>query len=579
MRPVRLALTIAAGILVLGVVWAAWQTWQVSRSLSAAADDARSLQTAIDESDQAGVDEALERLEKHASDADGRTGGTTWSLMTHAPMFGDDAKGVRLVSSVLGDLTSEGFSQLAESAADLDAYLPREGKIPLDSLQGLQDPVSQADIAFAEADRRLSAEDPSGYVGPLKTNYEDLAARIADASSGLSTATKALALLPDMLGGAGPRNYLLIFQNNAEIRATGGLPGAWALVHADDGALEIERQGTASDFLAREGGSILPLTPEEEQAYGPQLGEYFQDANFTPDFTRSAELWHAWWDATFPATGIDGVLSVDPVAMSYLLDSTGPVTVGDVTLTSENAVAELLNAPYIEKDPTAQDAFFAEAGRAVFTAVTGSLQSPVGFLRALSRATVEGRVHVNSFIPEEQAQIDGTSLAGELPDDDGAHPHVQIAINDATGSKMSYYLRYRASVDARDCSGGVQSLLGTLSLNQSMPAAEAAILPAAVTGGGQFGIAAGKQLVIARIYGPTGGSLSNLRIDGKTFDSEVIQLNGRPVMVVVVELSGPDDVLVSWSMQTKQGQEENGTVGVTPSVAPGAKSSTIPTAC
>ena len=38
-----------------------------------------------------------------------------------------------------------------------------------------------------------------------------------------------------MLGGDGPRNYLLVFQNNAEIRATGGLPGSWAEVHAEDG--------------------------------------------------------------------------------------------------------------------------------------------------------------------------------------------------------------------------------------------------------------------------------------------------------------------------------------------------------
>ena len=59
----------------------------------------------------------------------------------------------RLVSSVLDDLTSEGFAQLADSAADLDAYLPTDGKIPLDSLQRPQAPVSQADAAFADGRR------------------------------------------------------------------------------------------------------------------------------------------------------------------------------------------------------------------------------------------------------------------------------------------------------------------------------------------------------------------------------------------------------------------------------------------
>ena len=40
-------------------------------------------------------------------------------------------------------------------------------------------------------------------------------------------------------------------------------------------------------------------------------------------------------------------MALDPVAMSYLLDGTGPVQVDGTTLTRDNVVDELLNKPYL----------------------------------------------------------------------------------------------------------------------------------------------------------------------------------------------------------------------------------------
>ena len=78
-------------------------------------------------------------------------------------------------------------------------------------------------------------------------------------------------------------------------------------------------------------------------------------------------------------TGVDvsGVISLDPVSLSYLLEATGPVALptGDV-LTSENAVDLLLNGVYLRyADPRDQDAFFAAAAGSVFGALT-SIEAP-----------------------------------------------------------------------------------------------------------------------------------------------------------------------------------------------------------
>jgi hypothetical protein len=575
----RVAVLTVGALLVLGVAWVAWQVWHVNDSLNAAADDAQSLQAALGVGDQRSVDDVLHRLREHSADADDRTSGTTWSMLEHLPVYGDDVEGVQVVSSVLHDLTQEGFAELAQSAADLESYTPRDGQVPLDTLEALQEPVSKADAAFAKADQRLSSRDTSTYVGPLRRNYEVLADRVAEASSALATAHKSLRLLPPMLGEERPRNYLLVFQNNAEIRATGGLPGAWALITANNGTVEIVRQGTGNDFPPHDGEPILPLTSEELELYGPQLGDFFQDANFTPDFPRTAELWRAWWGTTFPDQPLDGVLALDPVALSYLLEGTGPLPVGDVVLTPENAVEELLSTPYLTADSAAQNSFFALAARSIFEAVTRGLQAPMDFLRGLQRGAREGRVYLTSFQADEEAEIRGTSLEGGVAADDGSSPRVFIAINDATGSKMSYYLRYRAQIQARGCGETGQSLLGTMSLNQSILASEAAELPAAVTGGGLHGTQAGRQLVAVRIYGPTGGTIDGVRIDGKRADPVSVQLNGRPVVLVLLELSGPDDVVVTWDMTSGPAQTGNGHVVVTPSVVPGSKSAAFRSAC
>ena len=121
--------------------------------------------------------------------------------------------------------------------------------------------------------------------------------------------------------------------------------------------MSLTRHGTAADFPTTS-DPVLPLSAGERAAYHEQLGTYWQDAGFTPDFPRAAQLWTAHWHQRFPRIPIRGVIALDPVALSYLLTGTGPVQVGSTELTSDNAVQELLNTPYLTLAPRAQDVFF-----------------------------------------------------------------------------------------------------------------------------------------------------------------------------------------------------------------------------
>ena len=94
-----------------------------------------------------------------------------------------------------------------------------------------------------------------------------------------------------------------------------------------------------------------------------------------------------------------------------------------------------------------------------------------------------------------------------------------------------------------------------MSLSQTIPAAEAAELPDESPVAASTALSLASQLVIVRIYGPVGGTIDRPeagRLGAST--AEPVIIDGRPVALVVAELSGPDDVLLTWTMTTGPGQ-------------------------
>ncbi len=237
-----------------------------------------------------------------------------------------------------------------------------------------------ADKQLQRQAARVHAIDTEGLVPQLAAPVEQLQRKLSEPRRPSERASLAVRLLPPMLGSEGPRNYLVLFQNNAEIRATGGMPGALAVLRADHGRLSIVGQGTAGD-LGFHQTPPLRLTRQETALYEKKLGMYAADLDFTPDFPRAAQIARAMWRASKGQT-VDGVLSADPVALSYLLQGTGPVQVpGGPTLNASNAVDVLLSDIYrTQPDSDLQNAFFAASARSVFDAVASGKGDPVKVL-------------------------------------------------------------------------------------------------------------------------------------------------------------------------------------------------------
>lgn len=574
-RTVLVALVVV--VLALGA-YVAWTAYRVNDSLTAAVADATRLETALRTGDEAATTQALDDLSANADTAAGATDGPVWSLLTHVPVLGDDAGGVRAASRAVALLSGDGLRPLVTSTGRLDGLLPQGGRIDVQQLVALRDPVAQGAQALSQADEELAAEDPDTFIGRLAGPYRDLQQRVGDARTAVTSADTALQVMPSMLGQDGPRRYLLVFQNNAEVRATGGLPGAVSVLTADDGAVSLGQQVAAS-ALGTAPAPALALTGAEEQIYGEVFGTFFLNATMTPDFPRAADLMRARWQQVYPEQSVDGVLAVDPVALSYLLRATGPVEVDGVALTSETVVDELLNNVYRRiADPAEQDAFFARAASAVFDRLLAGSASPQDALSALAQGAREHRLYVRSFAGAEQAVLQPTTVAGALITDPAAPPQVGLYLNDLTGSKMSYYLRTEVDVEATSCTADTQTYTGRTTLRSEAPA-DAASLPGYITGDALNGVTPGDQFVLARIHGPVGGSVTDLQIDGEGQQAQVVDQDGRPVVTTAVLLTPGQRVEVTWAMTSGRGQTGDTEVGVTPGIEPGNASFVSPSAC
>ena len=571
------------GLGIVALVWCGWTAYRVSADLKEARDQAQILEASLSRGDIDGAERANRRFQDLTESAAGRTDGWVWGAFESVPVFGDDAEGLATVSEVLSDLASSGIPPVLESAAQLNAgsFAPTDHQFPLDRIAALEAPAAESSAVFADAAARLGRIDSDGFAGPLRNELELLKDEVELTSATLETAVRAARLMPALLGGSGPRDYLLVFQNNAELRATGGLPGVMSLIHAENGRVDITRQASAG-AMGELDEPVLPLSTEELDLFGPQLGTYFLDANFTPDLPRAAELWRARWQLEI-GSDIDGIFVVDPVAVSYLLESMGALQVEGRDLTAQTVVAEVEHLAYLRYgDQVSQDAFFNAVADAAFDLFASGQGDPVQLVEGLIRGVNERRILMHSFERDEQAVIDGTTIAGEVADPGTDIPQVGVYLNDGTGAKMSFFLDHEVQVTSASCDEGRQYLTARLRVTSETPP-NVRDLPQSVTGftdGFADSVRRGDQIIVADLYAPAGGVIRDLAFDGERLPDPAIDHNaGRDVVSVGLPLQPGETRVVTWSMVTGEGQTGPTEVSVTPGARPENESSVAPSTC
>ncbi|WIB16067.1 DUF4012 domain-containing protein [Curtobacterium sp. MCPF17_050] len=505
-------------LMMLAGVWVGVRGVLAKGHLERALLDVGSLQSQLEGGDTSAGKQIADHLEDEASSARRLTGDPIWSAAQHVPFFGANLRAVREVSVVVDEVADGAIVPVAGVLGEVGtgSLAPQDGKVDLEPLVGAQPAVAQAAKTLTKADRDAQAIDTSATLSPVTSAVNQLRNALISAATQMDIANRVVQLAPAMLGHDSERNYVLLFQNNAELRAGGGIPGAVALLNVQDGVIKLENQAAGSSFGPYD-EPVLPLDPESVNLYGDITARYMQDVTLTPRFDLSARLAREMWKQKF-GQQVDGVLAIDPVTLGYILRATGPVQLptGD-TLTSDNAAKLLLSDVYAKyPDPDVQDAFFASAASAVFEKVSSGGFDAKAFIGALTDGTKDGRIRLWSANNAEQKQIEGTAVAGTLPTASVKTREFGVYLNDGTAAKMDYYLDKKVSVGSSVCrKDGRPTSVVEVTLKNTAPADAAASLPRYVTGGGEFGTEPGKIKTLMSVYAPPGAIYLGASQDGK----------------------------------------------------------------
>ena len=485
-RVLRVLLVAAAAVVVV-LAFTAYQAVKARSAMLTAADRLTTMSDRAAAGDPGAARQAMFDAQAATVSAQRNTSGPVWWLASKLPLIGDDVTAVRTVIDVADNVTQGILPDLidaSEALAPADLQ-PKGGRINLAGIRDVAPALAAANDRLGVQLQQAQAIDTSSLMSRVAAPVAELQTKLADAHTVTERVSLAAQLLPTMLGGEQQqRTYLVMFQNNAEVRAGGGIPGAMAVVQAKNGRVSLTRQASLSDLSAF-GVPVVPLSKSEEDLFGRNLGQYPADVTFTPDFERSAELLREMW-LRDTGQAVDGVVSVDPVAMSYLLNATGPVTLADGTkLTAANAVDYLLHDVYMtEPDPDRQNAIFADAASKVFAALTTSQGDAQALFDGLLKGAQEHRIRVWSADEAERNLLATTPLAGRMPTEATSTPQLGVYLNDGTGAKMDYYLKYGVDVAPQSCAAdGSQTLKVTITLKSTAPS-DAAALPESVIGPG-----------------------------------------------------------------------------------------------
>ncbi|MCK5459839.1 DUF4012 domain-containing protein [Candidatus Parcubacteria bacterium] len=126
----------------------------------------------------------------------------------------------------------------------------------------------------------------------------------------------------EILGKDSFKQYLIIFQNNYELRATGGFIGSFAVIDIDQGRIKRINIPEGGSYDVRGGLTKMISAPIPLHLISPLW--QFHDANWWPDFPTSARKLMEFYEISGGST-VDGVIAITPEIIIDLLKITGPI--------------------------------------------------------------------------------------------------------------------------------------------------------------------------------------------------------------------------------------------------------------
>ncbi|MHB8340921.1 MAG: DUF4012 domain-containing protein [Mycobacteriales bacterium] len=517
-RRVAIGGAVVAALLIAAGLWVGLRGLAARRELLAARAGISALRHALLSGHQAAAQADLAAVQRETRAASSDTTDPVWSVAAHLPFVGASVAATRTMAATVNTLAGNVLPALVATGDTISPGKLRVGgaTLRLAPLQAAAPVLATADTEVSQALARLQRVPAAGLLGPVRRARAQLLGLLTGLGGQLDAASRFASVGPALLGAGGPREYFVALQNNAEARGTGGLVGAFAIIRADHGHVQVVRLGSDTD-LANAPSPVVNLGPQFAALYGGYQSEQaWKSSNISPNFPAVAQIWAGLWQAQ---TGqrVAGVIAVDPIALAGLLTVTGPATLPDgEQLTGANAVSFLeqtINVRYpVLADQAARKALLVTAAHAAFHRLLSGSGNAQALARAFGHAAGSGDLLFWARRPAEEAAVSGTPLAGALVSTTA--PYDSVVVNNAGGDKLDYYLHRTVSWTEGGCAGRVRDATVTVALTNGAPASG---LPPYVTERqdkpvGPYPV--GQSNILLSVYATDGAQLVGVTLNG-----------------------------------------------------------------
>ena len=352
------------------------------------------------------------------------------------PVIGRQVRAVDGMTNGAAEVVDAGTEAIEGAGDALDRAQPKgDARVAV---------VRELGAVVARASARLNAVDlgpGDALVGPVQSARERFDAELTDLRGAIGDMRDATDALAGFLQG--PRRYLLLAANNAEMRVGSGTFLSAGVLKVERGNLELGDMRPIEEFEVPAGAVRIEGDLADRWGW-LQPNREWRNLGASPWFDSQAALAAQMWKAR---TGeeVDGVLALDPIALRALLEATGPVEVEGVKIDAGNVVSEILLDQYRGLVGYPQDQPRRDRLNAIARAAMDSLESgeweTVDLVDALRRAAGGRHVLAWSARSEEQRGWRGAGIAGDLEDES-----VLLGVHNRGGNKLDQFLDVRAAV-------------------------------------------------------------------------------------------------------------------------------------
>ena len=503
----RRRLLLLAALLVLG-----WGVY-VAIALASIASDLRAGRSAASAArDQLGAEEVadgepLQELVEAADrfgDADDAVGSVALSPLRLLPVVGRQLRSVDALAGAAAEVAATGADAIERAQAVL-ADPAGGGRARLVQAEALRDIVADVDDRLAQVEE-LGPID--GLVGPLADARNELAADLADARRSIADARAGADAIVSLVGG--PRRYLVVAANNAEMRAGSGMWLQGGVLVTSEGDLELEdMRSLAGD--ADPPDDAVTVTGDLADRWGflnPQ--REWRNLMPSPRFPQSAELAVRMWQAATGET-VDGVLLVDAIGLRALVEATGAVEVDGRRIEADAVPAELLHDQYArldlgladEEENAQRREVLADIADAAVVALDEGGWETSTMLRSLADAVAGRHLLGWSSDPVEQAGWEAAGMGGELDADD-----LLVSVLNRGSNKLDWFLDVDAGLAVESGEDGWDVTV-EVTLTNTTPEGEPEYVAGPYPGNG---LAAGEYRGILAVNVP--GAAADVGFDG-----------------------------------------------------------------